>query len=219
MKDVSKKKTNQKTDHLVPFAFAFALQHPRPARWPMRRRALGQPEHRRGAERSPASRQPPAACPAPAPRLRIPVQQGARRTQLRVWMQSRVGIPGDEDEGGESQRLLSPSDAPQLAYRPRSPSRATSSCSDAKPAEEAGTSREAWGVGSACTRIPTPACPRGGGLRGEAASAWGDTPVWGCMTPTPRCSTPARPGAHSTGPAKAFGARGGRAALWRWGAV
>lgn len=88
-------------------------------------------------------------------------------------MQNRVGIPKDEDEGRESQRSLSPSNAPRLAYRPRSPSPATSSRGDARPAEEAGTSREAWGVGSACTRIPTPACPRfGGGWVG-----WGGRPT------------------------------------------
>lgn len=138
-------------------------------------------------------------------------------------MQNRVGIPKDEDEGRESQRSLSPSNAPRLAYRPRSPSPATSSRGDARPAEEAGTSREAWGVGSACTRIPTPACPRfGGGVGGVGWEAHkdrppvpGDTqrPVWGCVTPTPRCSTPARPGTQGTGLPKAFGVR----AVRRWG--
>lgn len=73
--------------------------------------------------------------------------------------------------------MLRPPEAPRPAPGPRFPSPATSSRGDARPAEEAGTSREAWGVGSACTpSIPThhphatapgrAACQRGHAARG-----------------------------------------------------
>lgn len=110
---------------------------------------------------SPRGQREPGSLPSPAPRLHIPIQREAQRP--------RVGKPGEEDKGGDRQGLLRPPEAPRPAPGPRSPSPATSSRGDARPAEEAGTSREAWGVGSACTRIipthhPHASSPRQGGL-------------------------------------------------------
>lgn len=68
------------------------------------------------ASPSPASRQRPAACSAPG--LRFPVKQGAQWPQLGVRLRSWVGTPGDEAEGGQSQRLLSPSKAPGWVIGP-----------------------------------------------------------------------------------------------------